>query len=128
TAVNSHVNLDLGIAAVMAAGDTPVEDLQDDFNRINDLLAEEVTIFLATLSEISPGVGLIRRALVCEDRVLNEVLRIFRNLAWAFSLQLGTHPRRRRDYISVHDSWAGVLGSYYLHTNDTVDRLVGWIR
>ncbi|PRC53688.1 hypothetical protein C6A85_52575, partial [Mycobacterium sp. ITM-2017-0098] len=42
TAVNSHVNLDLGIAAVMAAGDTPVEDLQDDFNRINDLLAEEV--------------------------------------------------------------------------------------
>ncbi|PRC56808.1 hypothetical protein C6A85_36740, partial [Mycobacterium sp. ITM-2017-0098] len=42
--------------------------------------------------------------------------------------QLGTHPRRRRDYISVHDSWAGVLGSYYLHTNDTVDRLVGWIR
>ncbi|MDG4665693.1 DUF5995 family protein [Mycobacterium sp. 236(2023)] len=127
TAVNSHVNLDLGIAAAMAAGDEPIARLKKDFNRINDLLAGEVGIFLVTLSTLSPRVRLIRRLLLCEDEILGEVLKIFRDLAWAFSNQIAQQPKRRRDNIAVHDAWAGVLGSYYLHPSDTVHRLVRWI-
>ena len=127
TAVNSHVNLDLGIAAAMAAGAEPIAGLHNDFNRINELLAGEVGIFLVTLSRLSPRVRLIRRLLFCEDRILGEVLRIFRDLAWAFSNQVAAQPKRRRDNIAVHDAWAGVLGSYYLHPGDSVHRLVRWI-
>ncbi|MDY6997169.1 MAG: DUF5995 family protein [Actinomycetota bacterium] len=126
TAVNSHVNLDLGIAAAMVgAGDMAA--LEADFNRINTLLADEVAIFLDTVAELSPRVKLIRRILPCEDPVLNHVLRIFRDLAWAFANQLDVHQRRRRAYIGIHDAWAAVLGSYYLHTSDTINRLVEWI-
>ncbi len=127
TAVNSHVNLDLGIAAAMAAGDAPIASLKGDFNRINDLLAGEVEVFLVTLSTLSPRVKLIRRLLLCEDEILGEVLRIFRDLAWAFSNQVAAQPKRRRDNIAVHDAWAGVLGSYYLHPSESVHRLVRWI-
>lgn len=127
TAVNSHVNLDLGIAAFLAAEGQPLKELERDFDRINELLAGEVAVFLVTLSDLSPRVGTLRRLLFCEDRALGEVLKIFRNLAWAFSHQLAAQPQRRRDHIGVHDSWAGVLGSYYLHPNDTMLRLVRWI-
>ena len=128
TAVNSHVNLDLGIAAMMAAQDTGLRSMRDDFNRINDLLAGEVTLFLDTLGELSGRVKVIRRILLCEDRILNQVLRVFRDLAWSFANQLDMQSDRRRDHIGVHDSWAGVLGSYYLHPTDTINGLVRWIR
>lgn len=128
TAVNSHVNLDLGIAAAQAVGSYPIDDLAGDFGRVNDLLADEVTIFLNTLASFSSGWRFIRRILLCEDVVLNQVLRIFRNLAWSFAKQVHANPGKFRGNVGVQDSWACVLGSYYLHTNDAVDVLVRYIR
>ena len=70
---------------------------------------------------------MLRRLVPCQDRALNLLLRVFRNLAWSFANQLDAHEKRRPDDIAVHDAWAGVLGSYYLHTTETIDRLVRWI-
>ena len=126
TAVNSHVNLDLGVAAVTVA-DGDLASLEADFDRINTLLADEVSIFLGTLEQLSPRIAVLRRILPCEDRALNLLLRMFRNLAWSFANQLDAHPVRRQAHIGVQDAWAGVLGSYYLHTSDTINRLVEWI-
>ena len=126
TAVNSHVNLDLGISSMMAAhGD--LASLEADFDRINTLLADEVTTFLDTVGELSPRVKVVRRVVPCQDRALNLLLRVFRNLAWSFANQLDAHAARRGDNISIHDAWAAVLGSYYLHTSDKINRLVEWI-
>ncbi|WP_283616382.1 DUF5995 family protein [Mycolicibacterium poriferae] len=126
TAVNSHVNLDLGIAATLAA-EGNLASLEDDFDRINMLLADEVSIFLDTAGQLSPRVTVLRRLVPCQDRALNLLLRVFRNLAWSFANQLDAHVKRRPDDIAVHDAWAGVLGSYYLHTTATIDRLVQWV-
>lgn len=128
TAVNSHVNLDLGISAAQAVGDGPIDDLDGDFDRINHLLAEEVKVFLVTLSKFSTGVAVIRAILPCEDEVLNKVLRIFRNLAWSFAKQLSAQPHRHRGNVGIQDSWACVLGSYYLHTGESLDAVISYIR
>ena len=86
TAVNSHVNLDLGIAAMLAA-EGNLASLEDDFDRINMLLADEVSIFLDTAGQLSPRVTVLRRLVPCQDRALNLLLRVFRNLAWSFANQ-----------------------------------------
>ena len=132
TAVNSHVMLDLGICAaqVVEEFDVPIEDLAVDFQKINELLAAEVTIFLNNLATFSSGWATIRAVLPCEDQILNHVLRIFRNLAWSFAkhVHAQTGERHRRGSIGVQDSWSCVLGSYYLHLNDSVEAIVRFIR
>lgn len=132
TAVNAHVNLDLGIAAaeVVRKFNVPIDDLAGDFQKINVVLANEVETFLATLAGFSTGWAAIRAALPCEDQILNHILRIFRNLAWTYAKYVNAQAgeRRLRGAIGVQDSWSCVLGSYYLHVNDAVDTLVRYIR
>ena len=48
--INAHINLDLGIAAVLTTGDDHLADLEADFNKINAVLASMV-------ADVKAGIG-----------------------------------------------------------------------
>ncbi len=57
--INAHINLDLGIAAALAVGDGKIQWLENDFNKINSILAEMVDDVQKKLNSVSPVFGLL---------------------------------------------------------------------
>jgi hypothetical protein len=87
----------------------------------------EVKVFLDTPAGLSRRVKVIRRVLPCETLVLNRLLIIFRDLAWAFAHQLAAKQARNSADISIHDSWAALLGTYYVFPTEGLTRIARWI-
>ncbi|MDZ4705637.1 MAG: DUF5995 family protein [Saprospiraceae bacterium] len=52
--MNAHINLDLGVAAATVCPGAAITGLHDDFNRINDLLAQMVDTVQDNLRSVSP--------------------------------------------------------------------------
>src|SRR6478735_2081422 len=55
--INAHINLDLGVACAEVAPGAAIDDLEADFNRINDLLASLLPQVELQLIEISQLLG-----------------------------------------------------------------------
>jgi len=83
--VNAHINLDLGFS-VREAGLEP-EPFRDDFDRINEILGEELDIVQAALNEVSPWLDCIDRVMGDADERLGVfVLVRARAQAWAVAV------------------------------------------
>ena len=52
--MNAHINLDLGIAAAQAVAQHELPELENDFNQINKMLAEQIDNVQDALSKVSP--------------------------------------------------------------------------
>ena len=86
--MNAHINLDLGIAAaeLMYDRDEPLEELKDDFDRINTVLARLTKVVQLQLGELSRTFDSI--ADVAPDLqalLFGRVLDAFREEAWSFA-------------------------------------------
>lgn len=57
--MNAHINLDLGIVAVQAAGSEPFADIQVDFNSINSIISALTYQVLNEISRVSPLLSLL---------------------------------------------------------------------
>lgn len=57
--MNAHINLDLGIAAAETMKGKPIEDIQDDFNAINQILSDLTMGVQAAIGKVSPLIGLL---------------------------------------------------------------------
>lgn len=89
--INAHINLDLGIAAVETVGTNSLGGLLNDFNKINDVLAELVEDVQLKISKISPLIGLLNRlAGNADERLTNFSIKLARDGAWRFSQRLYT--------------------------------------
>lgn len=89
--MNAHINLDLGIAAAELSAKNHIEDLENDFIKINEILASLVDEIQNGLSSIWP---LLRKILKLFGKVDNFILdfsmKIARNGAWRFAFNLAT--------------------------------------
>ncbi|MGE2833102.1 DUF5995 family protein [Mycobacterium sp. SMC-4] len=95
TALNAHMNLDLGVAAVQAARahELPIEPLRSDFDLVNAVLGSQVDAVLDVVEQVSPRIKTIRRWLFGADVEIFEWLIIqFRDMAWAFALRCAAQP------------------------------------
>jgi hypothetical protein len=103
--INAHINLDLGIAAADAAPGNEIRELRDDFERINDLLAEMVDSMQDALAAISPWSRLVDRVgLRFDEALVSHTLRQTRAEAWEFAVALsGTEPGERAIVIERRD-------------------------
>jgi hypothetical protein len=59
TAIDAHINLDLGISAAQV-GAGAMDDLHDDFNMVNAILASQVQGVFDALAKVSPRTQTIR--------------------------------------------------------------------
>lgn len=84
--INAHINLDLGISAADTMGVEPIAGIQNDFNKINAVLAELVDGVKSNISRVSPIFGwLIPLAKGRDEMLLNFSIQLARDGAWKYA-------------------------------------------
>lgn len=129
TAIDAHINLDLGIAAA-TVGRENMDDLHADFNMINAILASQVQGVLDALGDVSPNLQRIRDQFTDAKEValINQLLSKFRDLAWNFAVTLAeTDEDQQQELIDLQDSWAASLADCYLYPPGLVGLTCEWI-
>ena len=91
--VNTHIDLDLGIAAQTAAPRGNPAALHNDFNTVNAVLASQVSGVVGDLDELSPALAALYRVLSDNEIFLiDEAVKTLRDSAWRFATVLAFEP------------------------------------
>ena len=104
--VNAHINLDLGIAAATIAPGDKIFALQNDFSKINDVIASLTAAVEDSLCKIwFPLKAIINIADHNQDAVLNFSITTARKTSWANALALAFMQGEIKDtHINTIDS------------------------
>jgi len=87
--MNAHINLDLGIAAAQVSEGNPIENLKNDFDKINTILSSLVNDVENDLSTIYPFLKKILKYTKKVDNFLVDFsMEIARDGAWDFAVEL----------------------------------------
>jgi hypothetical protein len=91
--VNAHIGLDLGIAAEAISPGAQLSTLQEDFNRINAVLASQVIGLVEDINELSPVLAELY-AVLKKDQItlINDTVQGYRDSAWRFATILAITP------------------------------------
>lgn len=84
--MNAHINLDLGTAAAEIQKGKDLDDLHDDFNRINTILSELVHEVQDNLSAVWPALKWILKLTgKIDDYLVDFSMKAARDGAWKFA-------------------------------------------
>jgi hypothetical protein len=84
--MNAHINLDLGIAAAEIQRGHNIDDLQSDFNKINEILSSLVYDVQNTLAHVWPPLRwILKKTRKLDDLVVDFSMKIARDGAWKFA-------------------------------------------
>jgi hypothetical protein len=87
--MNAHINLDLGIAAAQASANNNINDLQNDFNKINTILSSLVNEVQNDLANIWPRLKwILQRTKNVDDFLIDFSMQLSREGAWKFAVSL----------------------------------------
>jgi hypothetical protein len=125
--INAHINLDLGVAAAAAAPPGEVDALRDDFETINDVLAELVDRMQASLASVSPWTRWVDVAgLRFDEAVVTFSLRRARAEAWDFATVLSSASAdERRRLETQRDADVAAIGARIARPGRPVRWLIG---
>lgn len=103
--MNAHINLDLGIAAVEISEAQELDNLQNDFNRINELLSSLVHEVQGSLNKVWPILlWLLKQLNGADSLMIDFSMKLARDGAWKFATELITlDPRQREAEINQRD-------------------------
>jgi len=91
--VNAHIGLDLGIAAEAICPGPQLTTLHEDFNRINAVLASQVTGTVDDINELSPVLAELYAVLKKDEiNLINDTVQVYRDSAWRFATILAATP------------------------------------
>jgi hypothetical protein len=91
--MNAHINLDLAISAAEVAPASRIHSLEEDFRRIDEVLAELIDRVQAAIDQCSPGFERLDRGLGSLDEGLGDFsIRHARAQAWSKARQLAAAP------------------------------------
>jgi hypothetical protein len=91
--VNAHIGLDLGIVAEAICPGPQLFTLHEDFNRINAVLASQVTGVIESVNELSPVLADLYAVLKTEQvNLINDIVKGYRDSAWRFATVLAATP------------------------------------
>lgn len=104
--MNAHINLDLGIASAEVMRGKNIQDLHEDFNRINIILAALVNEVQQELAAIWPRLHWILHRTTHVDKFLTDFsMEAARDGAWRFALSLAAaSPDQLPQLITQRDS------------------------
>lgn len=103
--MNAHINLDLGIVVAELAEDwsLPLDEVKDDFDEVNDVLAELVDRCQAAVVEHSPLLAAADAVLGAHDEAATRFsLRVARAGAWDFAHSWTDAPAASRPELVAH--------------------------
>lgn len=104
--INTHINLDLGIAAAEACPAAEIQSLSSDFNKINTVIAGLTENVQNDLVEVWPPLGLlIRLAKHRQEPLLNFSIDTARKVSWQNAVVLSQATgNNRENYINIMDN------------------------
>lgn len=104
--VNTHINLDLAIAAATVSPGNSIDKLQNDFNKINDVIASLIDDVQESLCAVWLPMRLLEK--IANGRqiaVLNFSIDKARSASWASALVLaGMNADQQQFYIQQMDT------------------------
>lgn len=112
--MNAHINLDLGIAATeISKGKNPA-DLQNDFNRINEILSSLVHEVQDDLSAVWPALKFIlKHTGKVDDYLVDFSMKLARDGAWKFATAFANIPEHEAQR-AIEERDRKVSGKVYL--------------
>lgn len=104
--INTHINLDLGIAAAEACSPEKIEDLKPDFDKINGVIASLMQSVQDDLSQVWPPLTFLERiANHRQEAVLNFSIDLARKASWENALALSkAEGSAKEHYIKMMDN------------------------
>lgn len=129
--MNAHINLDLGVAAAQVMEGQNIDDLKDDFNKINNVLASLVANVEKDLSDIWPTLKYILKfTKKVDDFLINFAMREARDGAWKFAVKL-SHIQNQHELalaIAHRDQRIDKIGSLVTHQGLILSIVFGFVR
>ncbi len=127
--MNAHINLDLGIAAAAITTQDTIGALEDDFNKINEVLGGLVDNVQNDLIEINPILFWILKSFKkVDDLLIDFSMNIARDGAWKFANEL-SNSNSKENLILERDNKIAALTKLIIHQPlliNIVFRLLRW--
>lgn len=115
--INTHINLDLAIAAATVAPGDQIHALEKDFNRINTVIASLFDDVQQCLTEVWWPMRLLKNVINKHgDAVLNFSIARARDTAWANAVLLANMtPAQQAAHIKTMDALVRKIGDGIIH-------------
>ena len=128
--INTHINVDLGVAAAQVAPGDTIHSLQGDFDKINRILASLVTTVENTLTKIWPMLKLLNWIAGKNDEaIINFSITIARDEAWKVACKLAyLDETSAAQEIASLDEEIARLGHSIQHPGPIVGSVTNCIR
>ncbi|MBL7702987.1 MAG: hypothetical protein JNM14_12105 [Ferruginibacter sp.] len=128
--MNAHINLDLGIAAAQVSANSNINDLQDDFNKINSILSSLVEGVQNSLAKIWPRLKwILQRTKKVDDFMVDFSMQMARDGAWQFALCIAGKSGTELDkLIAERDTAVAEKSKIITHDGFAVSLILGIIR
>jgi len=111
--MNAHINLDLGIAAAEISKNKNINDLENDFNKINEILSSLVIDVQNDLADMWPTLRkILQKTKKVDDFMVDFSMNLARDGAWKFALLFSeTDDKSILQFIETRDiSVVGKVG------------------
>ncbi len=123
--INAHINLDLGIAAAEISRGHDIQDLSEDFKRINKILADLVDEVEEDLAKIWPTLRRILRWTRKVDNFLVDFsMELARDGAWRFAVDLAGAPEAQWPTIIARRDAKVARNASLIHGRSWVVRVI----
>lgn len=100
--MNAHINLDLGIAAAEVSKKGNINDLENDFIKINKILSSLVNDVQNDLSAMWPTLKkILQKTHKADDFLVDFSMELARNGAWKFALLIANSPENNIGTIII---------------------------
>lgn len=111
--MNAHINLDLGIAAAEVSKGQDIDNLKDDFNKINTVLSSLVMDVENDLSKIWPFLKkILKLTKKADDFLIDFSMKKARDEAWNFAVKLSnTKDSKIEEAINLKDKETSEIAS-----------------
>lgn len=112
--MNAHINLDLAIATAQVAPGDKLPKIENDFQKIMDLLSSMIDGVQERIEKVSPAIKLIDRfGGRTDEEIAGFAIKKARDLSWntAQKLAIETPEQFGRSY-AVHDDLVSLVAKY----------------
>ena len=101
--INAHINLDLGIAAAEISKGKSIHSLENDFNKINQILSDLVVDVESELATIWPTLKrILKKTRNVDDFLVDFSMELARDGAWRFAIDLAASPSVDWEKMILH--------------------------
>ena len=109
--INTHINLDLGIAAAEACPGDKIHELQEDFDKINGVISSLMQTVQDDLTEVwQPLKFLAKIANRRQEALLNFSINVARRVSWQNAVKLSAaNESAKEEHINCMDETVVVL-------------------